>query len=129
MLAQEKIRRYLRERKRPVTAEQIALHFLLNTSTVRRALNELQAQGYVTAAPAHRPSGQPISVWSYCHETAPKPEPEEIHAPPECAPPVPVAVSKPPAKPQPSRPAPVVWPTSSYSKPQTSYPNVRGYDD
>lgn len=123
MLAQEKIRRYLRERKRPVTAEQIALYFLLNTSTVRRALHELQAQGYVTAAPAHRPSGQPISVWSYSHETAPKPdpepEPEEIHAPPECAPPVPVAVPDLPPPPR-RRPAPerpsVIWPTSTYQR-------------
>lgn len=108
---------FVKDRKTPFEAGVVAKHFFITSKSVSKHLHALNVAGLLT-----RTRKANKVIWAVKHA---KHKEETVNIPP----PVPVAVSQPPAKPQPSRPAPVVWPTSSYSKPQTSYPNVRGYDD
>lgn len=48
MAATDKIERYLRDRKRPVTSQQIADYFMYCRTTVQRALHDLEQTGKVT---------------------------------------------------------------------------------
>lgn len=108
---------FVKDRKTPFEAGVVAKHFSITSGSVSKHLHALNVAGLLTKT---RKANKVI--WTVKHAEHKE---EAIEEPT----PVPVAVSKPPAKPQPSRPAPaVVWPTSSYTKPQ-SYPNVRGYDD
>ena len=106
---------FVKDRKTPFEAGAVAKHFSITSGSVSKHLHALNVAGLLTKT---RKANKVI--WAVKH----------VERKEEAKPtPTPVAVSQPPAKPQPSRPAPVVWPTSSYTKPQTSYPNVRGYDD
>ena len=114
----ERVWNQIKGRKAPFNVDVVAKHFGITPGSASRHLMLLHSKHLLTRTR----KGNAV-FWTVKHE-----QPEKIEVKPE-PPPVPVAVSQPPAKPQPSRPAPVVWPTSSYSKPQTSYPNIRGYDD
>lgn len=51
MAAMVKVERYLRDRKRPVTSQQIANYFMYCRSTVQRALHDLEQTGKVKRTP------------------------------------------------------------------------------
>ena len=66
MNALEKVEKYLREHKKPVSVNTIACHYLVRTSTVQKALNELKAQGRAASQPAPRPKGTKQSyLWRF----------------------------------------------------------------
>jgi hypothetical protein len=106
---------YVKNRKVSFEAVTVAEHFSNSTAAITKHLNTLYAAGMLT-----RTRKANKVFWAVKHVG-----PKETESKPTEAP---VAVSKPSVKPQPSRPAPVIWPSTTYKK-QTSYPNIRGYDD
>jgi predicted transcriptional regulator len=115
----ERVLKFVRERKRPVLAKDVAKQFALAQSTAATYLRKLHEAGYLTREQIRgqvvwaKKDGAPVAVpVEVVVKREPEPQPEVIAV-------------------QPSRPAPVeqpkvIWPTSTF---QTSYPHVRGYDD
>lgn len=73
MTAISKVERYLRDRKRPVTSQQIANYFMYCRATVQRALHDLEQTGKVTRTPQR--------TWHICRMAVPP-----VAAPVELAP-------------------------------------------
>jgi DNA-binding transcriptional MocR family regulator len=63
MAATDKVERYLRGRKRPVTSQQIADYFMYRRSTVQRALHDLEQAGKATRTPQR--------TWHICRMAVP----------------------------------------------------------
>ncbi len=63
MAATDKVERYLRDRKRPVTVEQMADYFMYNKSTIQKALNELKQANKATRTPQR--------TWHVCRMAVP----------------------------------------------------------
>jgi len=100
MFTPEKVLNFLKNRKTPVTSKELAHHFLLNTSTINRALAYLENTQH-----AKRIKTKGSHQWVYCHNVR-------------------VAIPENTNKESQSA-ASLRW-----SRPiQNSYPNVRGYDD
>jgi DNA-binding transcriptional ArsR family regulator len=119
----ERIWNYVKDRKAMFEVTVVAQQFQMRHSSASKHLATLYGKGLLTRIR----KGSKV-MWGVAKE--PKHEEPETKAQPEAATPsVPVAVSPKPAKPQPSRPASVVWPDNPFKPSQTSYPNVRGYDD
>jgi predicted ArsR family transcriptional regulator len=73
---------YLKGRKTPASAEQIATHFLLDPKTIRRALNELKEDGLADFEIKQGANGRNARLWAYRHpvavpNVAPEPRPPE----------------------------------------------------
>ena len=103
MSTQEKVARYLKDRKRVVEAKDIATYFLLSTSVITRALQRLEHEGKAVRQRFGR-----NTYWSWKREEA-----------------QPVAVPRATAYIQPSQP-------TTFNRPppaKTSYPHIRGYED
>ena len=101
MTVKEKVERYLKEHKRPVTVAVLAYQFLLPANSIRGAIRDLCDQDKLVISYAVTPSGRRVRCYAYNRKLD-----------------RPVAVPR-PADPPPRRPAAVV----------NSYPHVRGYDD
>jgi DNA-binding transcriptional ArsR family regulator len=99
MNAIEKVERFLKERKSPVSTKVMADYFLMSMSAIQRALKELE-----NAGKAQRKRKANTHYWTWKKETA------QLVAVPRGA----VELSIPSAY---SRPL------------QNSYPQIRGYDD
>jgi len=105
----KRILKFVLERRRPVTAQMVAQHFAIASSTASTHLRHLHAAGYLT-----RQEIKGKVIWFKKGQDAVA---------------VPEIVVEPPAPP----PAPVkwehpkpMWPANPF---KTSYPNIRGYDD
>ena len=71
MAATDKIERYLRDRKRPVTSQQIANYFMYCRATVQRALHDLEQTGKATRTPQR--------TWHVCRmAVSPVAAPDEL---------------------------------------------------
>ena len=55
---------YLKGRKTPASAEQIATHFLLDPKTIRRALNELKEDGLADFEITQGANGRNTRFWT-----------------------------------------------------------------
>lgn len=65
MTLKEKIEKYLREHKAPVTAAQLAHHFLVRTTSAARTLRALEIEGKAKCAPwARARAGQRTLEWT-----------------------------------------------------------------
>lgn len=95
----EKVLRFLQERKRPVSANTIADHFLISIGLARRALHYLHACGQAQCRTSPLPTGGRLSLWTAFPHYPPMDEQDE------------------PAQP------------SQSSRNTASYPHIRGYDD
>ena len=73
MAATDKIERYLRDRKRPVTVKQMADYFMLSKSAIQKALNELEQTGKVTRTQQR--------TWHICRMAVPTVAPFDELAP------------------------------------------------
>ena len=98
MNALEKTEKYLREHKKPVSVDTIACHYLVRTSTIQKALNELKAQNLAISERIRKPDGKTFfSVWRYNRRSlAVSPHADQVARRPNF---------------------------------ESSYPNVRGYED
>ena len=103
MSAYEKVAKYLQERKKLVEAKTIAIHFLMNKSSITRALQRLEDEDK-----AVRRRIAKTVYWAWKRE-------EDR----------PVAVSPAVTYIQPSQPTALHRPPPA----KTSYPHIRGYDD
>ena len=119
----ERIWNYVKDRKTMFEVTVVAQQFQMRHSSASKHLATLHGKGLLTRVRR----GSKV-LWGVATETK-REEPETEPQPKAAAPSVSVAVSAEPAKPQSSRPAPVVWPDNPFKSSQTSYPNVRGYDD
>lgn len=68
--AAEKILRYLRERKRPVTVQHLGSYFLTHPNTIRSALHDLKAQDLVGFETISGQPGKPRQLWYYRRRVA-----------------------------------------------------------
>lgn len=68
--AAEKILRYLRERKRPVTVQHLGSYFLTHPNTIRNALHDLKAQDLVDFETISSSPGKPRQLWYYRRRVA-----------------------------------------------------------
>ena len=101
---------YIRDRKLPFEAKNIATHFAITSGSIAKHLTTLHAAGLLSKA---RKANKVL--WTVKHEKSIK-EPVEFKQ-------TTVAV---PEQTVETRTPSVVWPTNPY---KTSYPHVRGYDD
>jgi DNA-binding transcriptional MocR family regulator len=137
MAAADKIEKYLKSRKTPLSPKQIAEYFMYARATVSQALNELEQAGRVTRTPQN--------TW-HINRSRPVAVPEV--APPVVVEPVVDPVVEPDEPVQPRRPVRNLWPAEpvpedflepvqphdprrgTYNRPMVnSYPHARGYDD
>ena len=104
MSTQDKVARYLKDRKKLVEAKTMATYFLVSIDTIRRALQRLEHEDKVVRLRVAN-----VTYWSWKLEpTAPVAVPQTTY---QVQPSEPTAVRRPPPK------------------IQTSYPHIRGYDD
>jgi DNA-binding transcriptional MocR family regulator len=109
--------KFVRERKNPVMAKDVAKQFAIAQSTAATHLRMLHAAGYITRE--QRPDGK--IIWAK-KTSVPVAVPEQD--PVEQSDAVEVQPYRPtPADWQPPKP---IWPDNPF---KTSYPHVRGYDD
>lgn len=98
MNALEKTEKYLREHKKPVSVDTIACHYMVRTSTIQKALNELKAQNLAISERIRKPDGKTFfSVWRYNQRS--------------------LAVPR------------QIDQTPRHPNFESSYPNIRGYED
>lgn len=94
-----KVRRFLIERKAPVTVKEIADYFLLSEASVRKALNDLKEEKQADFQYFKNKTGGRVAKWTIVRKAAP------------------VAIPNFTAHTVRTAPA------------GSSYPNIRGYDD
>jgi hypothetical protein len=100
----QKVLRFLQERKRPVSANVIADHFLISVVLARRALHFLYACGQAKYRTSPLPTGGRMSLWTASSYTPRVDEQDE------------------PAQPSQSS-------RNTVQGSRASYPHIRGYDD
>jgi len=71
----EKLLKYLRERKRPVTVAQLAEHFLISPPTIRSALSDLKSKDLADFEADTGRAGRPLQRWFYRRPLALPPVP------------------------------------------------------
>lgn len=114
LTTQDKVAKYLREHRRPVSSKTLSNHYLISISAVQRTLKTLSDKGLV----AKQRIGSRHTVWSWNHDH-----------------PAPTTVSKqdipnPQPRPTDKNTESTALLDSVRSRPiQNSYPQVRGYDD
>jgi len=117
---------YVKTRKTPFEAGVVAEQFHNSSAAITKHLHTLYAAGMLTRT---RKANKVLWSVNYVEPTEKAKvepvKPAKAVKPVEAS----VAVPKPTPKPQPSRPAPSIWPSSSFNAIKTSYPNIRGYDD
>lgn len=117
----QKIFEYIRKLKKPITSHDISVRFHIAKSTSTSHLRLLHEAGLLTKSRVKnftfwevKSTSLPVAVpdkASVRREPEPKPEP---------------VVEVRPSRPAPAEPIKPIWPTNPF---QTSYPNIRGYDD
>jgi hypothetical protein len=115
----EKVLRFVRERKNPVMAKDVAKQFAIAQSTAATHLRILHAAGYITRE--QLPDGKVVWAKKDAPPSVSLAVPEPVSVEPE-------AVALQPYRPTPAewRPPKPIWPDNPF---KTSYPHVRGYDD
>ena len=102
MPIKEKLEKFMRARKRSEDTATLAAYFMVDTTTVNRSMRELEHEGKITRTKGSKGK----NIWTWNNR---------------------VAVPDKPVVKQQAKPTQVNFGTPF--KAQTSYPNVRGYDD
>ena len=115
-----RILQFILDRKKLITAKELAKHFCIAQSTAATHLRELNYAGHIT----RKQIGTQIFWGKHAEVKQPEQKPEQKPVAPVAVPEEPVAPVR--FTPDDWEPPKPIWPANPF---KTSYPHVRGYDD